>query len=218
MNLSSIKPNFSTANTANTLVQRDASGKMDGLASQLHPDGIHTLTAKTSLSDADELLIWDSTSSTLKRITKSQLLINMNYNNPVARYSGLKGSHSRSFIYGGAANDTNWCSTSGGNILITEAGTYRVRIAHGNVYSINYQASGTGTLRFVQVTPTSATVAGYSQVVYSGQNTNTACGSAGEFTCHIYAAANSTWAFEFVSSGAAYYGGGGFVEIEKLTA
>lgn len=216
MNLSSIKPDFSTANTANTLVQRDASGKMNGLASHLHPDGIHTLTAKTSLADADELLIWDSTSSTLKRITKSQLLINMNYNNPVARYSGLKGSHTRSFIYGGAANDTNWCSTSGGNILITEAGTYKFRIAHGNIYNVYYQSSGTGTVRLVQVTPTSATLGGYTQLVSGNPYPQSA--SAGEFTVHVTAAANSTYAFEYVtSSGTAVYAGGGFVEIEKLT-
>jgi hypothetical protein len=56
MNLSSIKPNFSTANTANTLVQRDASGNVAvaGLtASSVTVSGAITATGNiTAFSDS----------------------------------------------------------------------------------------------------------------------------------------------------------------------
>jgi hypothetical protein len=211
MNLSSIKPNFSASAVANTLVLRDANNRMVGKASELHPDGIHTMTAATTLADADELLVWEASTSTLKRITKSAFNLSMNNNNAVARYSGLKGSHARVFIYGGTKNETSWASTSGGNILITVAGTYKFTVAHGNVYALYYQQAGTGTLRLLQNASSIASYAQHARTDYPSS------GGANQFSVHANAAVNDTFAFEFVASGHVYYGGGGWVEVEKLT-
>jgi hypothetical protein len=218
MNLSSIKPNFSASAVANTLVLRDANNRMVGKASELHPDGIHTMTAATTLADADELLVWEASTSTLKRITKSAFNLSMNTNNPVARWSGISGAHALQYEYGGSSNNTSWASTSGGNIQILQAGTYRAVIGHGNSYLTGYMASGTAEIRFVQKTPSAGTLVAVRAGIGSGQSIFTACNGSGELSCTFTAAANATFALEHAAvSGSAVYGGGGYVEIEKLS-
>jgi hypothetical protein len=77
MNLSSIKPNFSTANTANTLVQRDASGKV---AVSLANSAITGETALTAVAGDDAILVSDTSDAAVRKVAINDLLTFMKAN------------------------------------------------------------------------------------------------------------------------------------------
>jgi hypothetical protein len=92
MNLSSIKPNFSSTNTANTLVLRDASGGITAgtvtastLAGKLAPTVFSSETALTDVATDDLVLVYDSSTQTTKKVTVDNLMRRIN-NVPYLEY------------------------------------------------------------------------------------------------------------------------------------
>jgi hypothetical protein len=85
MNLSSIKPNFSTANTANTLVQRDAGGDIfvgditaTTFTGKLAPTVITGETAITDAASDDVVLLYDTSADRVRKITIDNLMRKIN--------------------------------------------------------------------------------------------------------------------------------------------
>ena len=99
MNLSSIKPNFSATNTANTLVQRNAGGDIfvgditatsvtatTTFTGKLAPAVFTSETALTDVADSDLVLVYDSSTQTTKKVTINDLMRKIN-NSPYLEYA-----------------------------------------------------------------------------------------------------------------------------------
>ena len=181
MNLSSIKPNFSTANTANTLVQRDASGNVTAttFTGKLAPTVITGETAITDPASDDVVLLYDTSAAGVRKITIDNLMRKIN-NVPYLEYAwsvnpsatGLTLAHNvfTTLTLNTEVSDKESLGSLSGNVVTLPAGTYQFE---ASCYISNDNVSGAEGLQYFRLTSGASILAIASLAPeYGGQSKN----------------------------------------------